>query len=163
MFEENRAAWNKSATCRLLQSQLEHISSVKKVTKIICFGLGDMCRRPPEWYMRQAVPDEHKLEAESVRPSTVQHSVALSMADLCSAGTQLLAQDPSYTEEAKEMLQARGLSIFGPFGAGGFAEINDESIVFSAFAAAPLKQIVADIARPALIITTGFAVFNDTG
>jgi roadblock/LC7 domain-containing protein len=114
--------------------------------------------------MKQAGLNEHKLEADSIRPSTIQHSVALTMADMCGANNvQLLAQDPSYTEEAKEMLKARGFSIVGPFGAGGFAEIDNDSVVFSAFVEAPLKQIVADLARPALIITTDFAVSNDAG
>jgi len=114
--------------------------------------------------MKQAGSNEHQLEAEAIRPSAIQHSVALTMADMCGANNvQLLAQDPSYTEEALEMLKARGFSIVGPFGAGGFAEIDHHSVVFSAFIGAPLKQIVADLARPALIITTGFAVFNDSG
>lgn len=164
VFEENRLTWSQSASCRLLQSRLEEVFSVRKVAKIICFGLGDMCRGPPEWYRRQMGSSEQELEAESIRPSTIQHSVALTMADMCSANNiQLLAQDPGYTEEAKEMLKGKGFSIVGLFGAGGFAEIDDHSVVFSAFVEAPLKQIIADLARPALIITTDRTTFNDAG
>lgn len=50
--------------------------------------------------------------------------------------------------------------VRGYYGVGGFAEIDEDSIVISAFAAAPVKQIIADLARPALIISTGFKVFN---
>jgi hypothetical protein len=163
VFEENRLAWNKSTSCRLLRSRLEDVFSVRKVAKIICFGLGDMCRRPSEWYFRgQKGSSEQELEADSIRPSTIQHSVALTMADMCSANNiQLLAQDPGYMEESKEIIKAKRFSIVGHFGAGGFAEIDDDSVVFSAFVQAPLKQIIADLAHPALIITTDYTAFND--
>jgi hypothetical protein len=96
----------------------------------------------------------------------VQHSIALTIAEICRSRigneVQLLAQDPDYTEEAKDILKANGFSIVGEFGAGGFAEVDDDSVVFSVFVEAPLKQIIADIARPVLIISTGFDVFNDS-
>lgn len=138
---------------------------MKKISKIICFGLGDMYRQPPEWFKRQTGSSEQELEADSLRPSAVQHSIALTMADIYSEKNtiQLLAQDPGYTEEAQQLLKAKGFSIVGRFGAGGFAEIDDDSVVFSAYIAAPLKQIIADVARPALIITTEFSTFNDSG
>ncbi|KAM0545392.1 hypothetical protein ACHAPJ_011376 [Fusarium lateritium] len=69
---------------------------------------------------------------------------------------KLLAQDPDYTEETIEMLERNGFSIVGQFGAGGFAEIDDDAVIFSAFIGAPLKQIIADLARPVAIITTEF-------
>jgi roadblock/LC7 domain-containing protein len=105
---------------------------------------------------------EQELEAKFIRPSTIQHSVALTTADMCGANNiQLLAQDPGYTEEAKEMLKGKGFSIVGLAGAGGFAEIDDDSVVFSAFVEAPLKQIIADLTHPALIITTDRTTFNN--
>jgi hypothetical protein len=156
-------AWNKSSACRLLQSRLERYVDFKHVTKILCFGLGDFCRRPPWWYMEQQGSLED-IEIGAIRPSAIQHSVALTMADMCGANNvQLLAQDPKYTEEAKEMLKARRFSIVGPFGAGGFAEIDNDSVIFTRFITVPLAEIVADIARPIVIITSDVGVFNDTG
>jgi hypothetical protein len=167
VFEEHKRAWNNSMSCKLLTSQLERVSAIKKeVTKIVCFGLGDMCRKPPEWLRRQPNLEEHELEASFVRPSMVQHSIALTMAEICHDSTgdeiQLLAQDPDYTEEAIEILKRNGFSTIGQFGAGGFAEVDDNSIVFSVFVKAPLKQIIADTARLFLIISTDFEVFNDS-
>jgi len=87
--------------------------------------------------------------------------MALTIAQLCSNETvPLLAQDPDYTDVAEETLTKKGFEIVGPHGVGGFAEIDEESIVMLAFAAAPVKQIIADLARPVLIISTGFDVFN---
>jgi hypothetical protein len=105
-----------------------------------------------------------ELGAESIRRNAIQHSVALTMADTCGTNkVQLLAQDPGYTEEAQEMLKARGFSIVGQFGAGGFAEIDNDSVVFSVFATVPMAEIVADLARPAVIVTSDIGAFNDTG
>lgn len=87
------------------------------------------------------------------------------MAEIYSAknNIQLLAQDPGYTEEAQKLLKAKGFLIVGLFGAGGFAEIDDDSVVFSAYIAAALIQIIADVACPALNITTEFSILNDSG
>lgn len=96
----------------------------------------------------------------------VQHSIAQTIADTCGKiggeKVQLLAQDPDYSEQAKEVLALSGFSIVGQFGAGGFAEIDDNTVVFSAYVKAPLKQIIADIARPVLVISIEQATFNDS-
>ncbi|KAJ5624339.1 hypothetical protein N7510_000648 [Penicillium lagena] len=88
--------------------------------------------------------------------------MALTIAQLCRGNETLplLAQDPEYTEVAEDILTKKGFKIVGTHGAGGFAEIDEDSIIISPFAAAPVKQIIADLARPVLIISTGFDVFN---
>lgn len=93
----------------------------------------------------------------------IQHSMALTIARLCRGKETLplLAQDPEYTEVAEDILIRNGFKIVGTHGAGGFAEIDEDSIIISPFAAAPVKQIIADLARPLLIISTGFEVFNN--
>ncbi|CZT51320.1 uncharacterized protein RSE6_12448 [Rhynchosporium secalis] len=96
----------------------------------------------------------------------VQHSIAMTSADVCRKSAKnrirLLAQDPDYTMQSQKILEEYGFEIVGKFGAGGFSEINEESIVFSPFVSAPVKQILADIARPALVISDGFGAFNDS-
>lgn len=162
VFEQIRLRWNNSTSCKVLRSQFEKLLVGRKVTKVVCFGLGDICRKPPEWWTRQAVLGGHEFEANFVRENMVQHLIALTIAEICGSGIQLLAQDPDYTDQAKELLRRNGFSLVGQFGAEGFAEVDDNSIVFSVFVEAPLKQIIADIARPHLIISTGFEVFNDS-
>ncbi|PQK08284.1 hypothetical protein BB8028_0001g03620 [Beauveria bassiana] len=166
LFDDNRLAWNESRSCELLRSRFEQISATKKVKRIVCFGLGDICRKPPEWMGRYPASGDHNLEISFVRGAMVQHSIALTLAQICSdiAGydVQLLAQDPDYTDEAKAILKGNGFSIVGDYGAGGFAKVDDDSVVFSVFVEAPLKQIIADIARPLMIISTGFDTFNDS-
>ncbi|KAG6989095.1 hypothetical protein FocnCong_v021217 [Fusarium oxysporum f. sp. conglutinans] len=165
IFENSRLAWNVSKSCELLKSHLEQHLTTRQVTKVVCFGLGDVCRKPPEWLRRQMTSDEDDLDSSIVSPNMVQHLIAVTMAEVCRNHTgsrvQLLAQDPDYAPEAEEILRQNGFSIVGRYGAAGFAEIDDATIVYSVFVEAPLKQIIADIARPAMIISTGFGVFND--
>lgn len=115
---------------------------------------------------RQADQSDAELMRTFVRPSMVQHSIALTIAEICGKDgrdeVQLLAQDPDYSEQAKEVLTKSGFSIVGQFGAGGFADIDDNTVVFSAFVEAPLKQIIADIARPVMVISTGRDTFNNS-
>jgi len=46
------------------------------------------------------------------------------------------------------MLHELGFEIVGQHGARGFAEVDDDSVVFSAWVSAPVKQVIADLARP---------------
>lgn len=165
IFERNRHIWNGSESCKLLKSCLQQHLTTRQVTKVACFGLGDVCRKPPEWLRRQITSDEDELDASIVSPNMLQHLIAVTIVEVCREHTrssvELLAQDPDYTRETEDILKQNGFSIVGRHGAGGFAEIDDTTIVFSVFVEAPLKQIIADIARPTMIISTGFEVFND--
>ncbi|KAH7248383.1 hypothetical protein B0J15DRAFT_527559 [Fusarium solani] len=162
LFETKRQLWNRSITCESFKSRLRKLLAARKVTKIVCFGLGDMARRPPEVTI---LPNQaaKQLDLEShgadVHAEMIQHAAALTMAEEIyrhdGKAIRLLAQDPQYTDDTKEFLREKGFEIVGNFGAGGFAEVDDESIVFSAWVAAPVKQIVADLARPAAFITMG--------
>ncbi|KAF4943685.1 hypothetical protein FSARC_14852 [Fusarium sarcochroum] len=162
VFEETKIQWKQSQSCKLLESQLRDQLGAGKVTKIICCGLGDMYRKPPEWFKRRT---GSTADVDVVRPSMVQHLFALTMTEvlrnMSGEEVKLLAQDPDYTKDTIEILETNGFSVVGQFGAGGFAEIDDDSVVLSAFIRAPLKQIIADIARPIAIMSTGFTAFND--
>ncbi|OAA69768.1 hypothetical protein ISF_03038 [Cordyceps fumosorosea ARSEF 2679] len=166
LFEENRRAWAESDSRQLLTSQLRQLSSVKAVRKILCFGLGDFCANPPEWMRRESGMEPAELERSFVSKAMLQHCISLTLREICSdlAGyeVQLFAQDPRYTDETVSMLSSNDCSIVGEFSAGGFAEIDDGSLIFSAFIGAPLKQIIADLARPAIIIETGYGVLNNS-
>jgi hypothetical protein len=97
----------------------------------------------------------------------LQHSIALTMAEICrrrsARDVHLLAQDPAYLEQTMDILKESGFSFVGPHGAAGFAEVDEETLVFSAFVGAPLKQIIADIARPQFVIAIGVDTFTESG
>ncbi|KAI0858078.1 hypothetical protein F4860DRAFT_327435 [Xylaria cubensis] len=177
LFESSRQQWNASTTCKALISQFRKLlggdGNVKKVTKIVCFGLGDINFKPPDWWrIENSSKTEDKREPETsvVEGAFIHHAMALTIADIArsyktaeDSGIRLLTQDPNYSDETKDILQKIGFEVVGEYGAGGFAELDHESIVFSAFAAAPVKQIIADLARPAAIICaerTSAGVYN---
>jgi len=164
-------------TCEAFTSRFRKLlggnGNAKMVTKIVCFGLGDLNFKPPDWWRIQnnsKPEDEQELETSVVEAALIHHAIALTMADVIRScartgdkKVRILTQDPGYSGETKDMLQGIGFEIIGEYGAGGFAELDNESVVFSAFAKAPVKQIIADLARPVSIIcanSTSAGVFN---
>ncbi|KAJ6028835.1 hypothetical protein N7540_004411 [Penicillium herquei] len=172
VYNKTYMLWHRSKTRQCLElllrdillTQLENTAFVKKV---LCFGLGDFCRSSPEWLKRKPDSESWELEGNSevehVISCMIQHSMATTLAQLCEVYETLpiLAQDPDYSAATEEILTKEGFKVVGTHGAGGFAEIDNESIIISPFTTAPVKQIIADLARPVLIISTGFEVFND--
>ena len=157
-LEEKWQLWNESITCQAFKVVVRELLGARKVNKVVCFGLGDLTARPPCWWRIQNNKSVNKEpELGFVEGSMMQHWAALTLADIVRSETgntvRLLTQDPQYTDETKEILRLKGFEIVGQYGAGGFAEVDDESVVFSPFALAPVAQIIADIARPALFIT----------
>ncbi|TRX98428.1 hypothetical protein FHL15_000502 [Xylaria flabelliformis] len=151
-----------------------HGDGKAKVTKVVCFGLGDMNPRPSaSWIAENASkPEDEQLpETYMVESSFMHHAIAWTIADIARAcastgnTVRLLTQDPNYSAERKETLQKVGWEVVREHGAGGFAELDDESIVFSPFTSAPVKQIIADLARPVAIISaeSSGGVFNRFG
>ncbi|KAI1659336.1 hypothetical protein F4813DRAFT_395217 [Daldinia decipiens] len=151
--------WCISTTHNSFQLLIRKLLHGHKVTKIICFGLGDISLRAPEWWREQRGPNWQQVEATVMESRIAQYSAVLTIAtEIISStgdGVRILTQDPDYAEETKETLRELGFEVVGQFGAGGFAEVDDETIVFTAFASAPIRQIIADIARPTLIIAVG--------
>jgi hypothetical protein len=156
----------------LIKSVQEN-GAAKKVTKLICFGLGDLNFKLQDWWRIQnnaKVKEERQLETSLIEGPVIHHAVALTMADVIRSCAKkgddklrILTQDPQYSAETKVLLQEFGFEVVGDHGAGGFAELDDECVVFSAFAKAPVNQIVADLARPVAIICprkTGADVYN---
>jgi hypothetical protein len=177
LFETSRKRWDASTTYEAFTSQFRELlggdGNTKRVTKIVCFGLGDVSFKPPDWWRieNDSKPElEQEPEISVVEGALMHHAIALTIADIARScaktgdtGVRLLTQDPGYSDKTKDLLQEIGFEVIGEYGAGGFAELDNESIVFSAFASVPVKQIIADLARPAAIIcagSTSAGVFN---
>lgn len=162
VFDEKQLLWQNSKTCKQLTALVQDVLRTKTAKKVLCFGLGEFCRTAPEWLKKQHDSWDENSEVKNVMGCMIQHSMALTIAQLCGGNETLplITQDPEYTEVAEDILTKKGFEIVGTYGAGGFAEIDEDSIIISPFPAAPVKQIIADLSRPVLIISTGFAVFN---
>lgn len=162
VFDEKYLLWQNSKTCKYLATLVQDVLGIKTVKKVLYFGLGDFCCSAPEWLKKQHDSWDENSEVKNVIGCMIQHSVALTIAQLCRGNEilLLLAQDLEYTEVVEDILTKKEFKIVGTHGVGGFAEIDEDSIIISPFAAALVKQIIADLARPVLIISTGFEVFN---
>jgi hypothetical protein len=94
--------------------------------------------------------------------SMAQHILALMIRDLLASGSstsadgesargiKCYAQDPIYTPVDEEVLSEAGFTIVDDPRA--FLEIDEASVVISIAPNIPVRQIVADIARPAIMI-----------
>ncbi|KAK4232727.1 hypothetical protein C8A03DRAFT_48470 [Achaetomium macrosporum] len=97
-----------------------------------------------------------------------QHILALTVRDLLASsyttarqgegicGIKCYAQDPIYTPVDRQVLGEAGFTILDDPRA--FLEVDESSVVIAIAPDIPVRQIVADIARPAIMIWEKFAV-----
>ncbi|KAJ5719696.1 hypothetical protein N7493_007274 [Penicillium malachiteum] len=167
VFDEKRLWWQNSKTCRHLTALIKDVLCGRTVKKVVCFGLGEFSRTLPQWLKDEFKSWDEEDDVRHATSSMIQHSMALTIAQLARASDNemlpLLTQDPEYSKTTEDILIEKGFKIVGSHGAAGFAEVDDDSIVISAFPDAPIKQIIAELARPVVFITTDFSDFNDDG
>ncbi|KAE8141823.1 hypothetical protein BDV38DRAFT_268116 [Aspergillus pseudotamarii] len=134
--------WEASQSYAQLQKMVESRESFPPITKIVALALGSMQPRSMgNW--------DHRSE--------FQHALALTLRDLVgkrqggtSGNVQCYAQDPAYTDTDKSILKKYDINILEDPDA--FVEIDDSTIVVTFAPDVPVRQIVADIARPAMMI-----------
>jgi hypothetical protein len=119
---------------------------------VVCFGLGAF-----------SAPDDGEGEKDGesdgtpVRRTMTQHAAALTMATefgkrVGKGPLKVYTQDPAYTDSEKQVLRDVGIEVVGGSGALGFTYVDSDTLVFSISPNIPVRQIVADIARPAAMV-----------
>ncbi|KAI0479903.1 hypothetical protein F4859DRAFT_513403 [Xylaria cf. heliscus] len=110
------------------------------VNKIICFGLGNHLIRGLEYW--------------------TQHPAAISIRNCLRAklghDIRLLTHDTQYTWDTKHVLERHGFEVIGLNGVDGFVEVDENSLVFATSSDIPVNKVLAELARPAVIITRAF-------
>lgn len=150
-WDESQRNWTQSAACDQLADALrKDINIPKTIKRMVCFALGDLERA----WEYDTIPAADGLP---LRRSMTQHAAALTLATLFGEliGTEplpVLVQDPAYTPESKQVLTEVGFEVVGGLGALGFTHVDDDTVVMSCSPDVPVKQVVADIARPAVLI-----------
>ncbi|CAJ2502076.1 Uu.00g049290.m01.CDS01 [Anthostomella pinea] len=165
------AAWDKMPSHRYGADALRLAFSSRgavRISKIGCFGLGDLVH---------AVEDR---EGEYIAPYNVcacraQHALAFAVraalvriyreeqhqdhageeteeGERETAAIRLLFQDPTYTDKCRALLTEKGGEVVGSFGVGGFAEVDEHTLVVSLNPFAPVREIIADVAMPAAML-----------
>lgn len=139
-FSKHTMEWEQSNTHKFLKQLLENLDVTVKIDKIVCFGLGFLSNPHP-------YPE---------RRSHIQHASALTMASALAKRhpnqnpTCIYAQDPGYTHLDKTFLSSIGVTVLSD--PKGFLEVDERTLVFSVAPDVCVRQIVADLNRPAAMV-----------
>lgn len=136
-FRTTRESWETSQMIKDLESTLESIPKTLDIDKVLGFSCSSM-----------------SIDRNFSR-SEFQHALVLTVRDWLkvrnkSGRIPCYAQDPVYTSIDKSILEESSVMVLDD--PQGLLEIDDSSVVFSCSSNIPIKEIVADIARPAILI-----------
>lgn len=138
-FEAGITMWEQSPDCRRLR-ELFDAALPPGVNKVVAFACSTMT-------------------ANSRQKRTVcQHAMVLTLLDILQRrrrderqpDIQCFAQDPFYTDTNEEILTRAGVTVVQD--PRGFLEVDDQTMVVSISPDVPIRQIITDIARPAVLI-----------
>lgn len=137
-FKMKQIIWESSEPCKQLRLILTS-SKIPYITKIIGFACGSIAWSDDE---------------QNTTRAAFQHALILTLLDIIGrANPQQITcytQDPSYLETDKFVLEKNGIAVLNDPKA--FLEVDDSTIVVSCAPSVPIKQIVSDLARPAMLI-----------
>lgn len=149
-FQRSRASWKASKQCNklktILESQATAIPPVNKIIGIACSTLDK--------------------DGGFYSPSAWQHSMLLTLRDFFISrnkshdqgeeAVECLLQDPLYEDADRRIFEGEeGMRIIED--PQCFLEVDDKSVVISAYPDIPVRDIISEIARPAMLI------WNDSG
>ena len=139
LFDSAREVWEAGEPCKRLRYLLASIKLPCKINKIVSFALGSMA-------------DPERI----CHPNAFQHALIWTLRDVLAERGQMsqeaacYTQDPAYNEADKAVLQKLQITVVeDPV---GFLEVDDSTIVLSCSPDVPVKQIVMEVARPAMMI-----------
>ncbi|KAK2054995.1 hypothetical protein LY76DRAFT_628588 [Colletotrichum caudatum] len=117
------------------------------INKVICFGLGDLSLHSED--------DIHHISCQhSEARCHLQHAIALLVAQMLEKrfGREIpvYCQDPAYTQASIEFLHCARVEVLND--PQGFLNVDENTVVISVAPNVPVKQIITDLARPAIII-----------
>lgn len=133
-------AWEASEECKRLTTALMASKTPDKITKVIAFACANFS-------------SGHEYDEYSI----TQHALILTIKSILQrkklAGDEEImcyAQDPVYTDVERAILEGVGIHVLEDPHA--LLEVDQSSIVISISPGIPVRQIVTDIARPAIMI-----------
>lgn len=140
MLDVSKRLWRKSHLRSHLLDSVQKLKHTARISNIVCIGLGTL----------------HTLDPNKNNP-IIQHVVASALAQYLTRmyeaegmplekPIRIIAQDPAYTLRDRQILSELPVPIEVVTDPEGFLAINEFSLVYSAFAMVPVKQIVADLA-----------------
>ena len=143
VFETVGGEWMTSSHFRAAVAQLESVKPPCPIQRIVEFGGGSLFRG---------------------HASILQHVLLSQLQDIFSAANPIgsppvrcYAQDPDYTSQDEKVLNKTSIEILDD--PRGFLEVGESSVVVGISVNIPLRDIIKDIARPAVIIWDAQYVF----
>lgn len=132
-------AWEESEQFKQLRLIIEAVNSSRNIRQIVAFACGSMTGDSEEY---------------ALRPS-FQHALILTLRSILgkkhgSYNISCYAQDPAYTNSDRKVLHDRSITILDDPEA--FLKVDGSTLVISCGPMVPVRQIVLDIARPAMMI-----------
>ncbi|OTA54015.1 hypothetical protein K449DRAFT_389547 [Hypoxylon sp. EC38] len=137
-LDNAKTEWEQSEHHAQLQRPLASVKLPSSIKKVIGFALGPFSDPYCEWRCR------------------IQHSILMTIHQWASASMddkmkpQCYVQDPIYSDQERKVLETMGVTVLDdPW---GFLEADESSIIISIAPDVPVRQIITDISRPAIII-----------
>jgi hypothetical protein len=131
--------WRGSQTCSKFRTTIDSCKLPPGITNIVAFACASF---------------SFGFEAPWSVRSAFQHAMLLSLRDILEQKNgnkiQCYAQEPTYTEVDKLILKEYGITTLED--PEGWLTTDSSTVVISIAANVPVKQIISDVARPAIII-----------
>lgn len=152
LLQESIQLWKQSETCQRLKMTLRDANLPCEVTNVVGFACGDMS------FLDTRLEDAQRSASQHALLLTLQS--VLQQKNKTSTGQVLCyAQDPIYSNVQKKVLGNSGIQVLDD--PEGFLQVDDGSAVFSCAPNIPVKQVIADLARPAILIWSPPVVEED--
>ncbi|KAI0845829.1 hypothetical protein F5Y00DRAFT_265163 [Daldinia vernicosa] len=139
-------SWESNPMCKTLFETLQK-TLPDNIDKIIAFGsgsIGNLDLISPHRIADVQSCREHALLLTVARALNERNGIT-NQKD----GVAIYLQDPSYTSVCKSALKTYGFQIVDGFGARGFTMVDENTLVVGHHPNYPLREIIADLARPA--------------
>ncbi|KAJ5356091.1 hypothetical protein N7517_010700 [Penicillium concentricum] len=147
MFHDKTQEWKESPACENLKTVLLSSAKDHEINKIVAFALGTMSN--------QRFNEDGSLYTRAGWSSALQHALLVTVIEWLKERDQkekvlCYSQDPAYSEVDKKILDEEGIEVIDD--PRGWLEVDDHSVILSIAPNVPVKEIITDIARPAVII-----------
>ncbi|KAI0023384.1 hypothetical protein F4780DRAFT_78672 [Xylariomycetidae sp. FL0641] len=138
-FRRELENWNDThPLAYALRKMIRKANIDPNVNKVICFGLGDPCR----------APGENNPKYHAVWRHIVAWIIAEELAKKNNMFIELISQEPGYSHVAQQFLPRAGFIIHID-GITAVPMVDRKTVVFAPCAKFPIKEVIADVAKPA--------------
>lgn len=138
-FDAGVKAWEVGDECGRLVAALMATALPEKTTKVVAFACSSL-----------SMPiDSERCIAQHALILTIKN-ILQQKSPTVGVDIRCYAQDPAYTDQDRAILERAGIHVVED--PQGFLEVDESTVVISICPEVPVRQIVADIARPAIMV-----------